>query len=200
MDIRDILKAGEATILQRDVRAHRGIRIKDTRTRFVDADVPDENIRARHEQRRRDEVGRRGDVPRYLQGLRQRGELRPRLQRDLSPSIRKHPGGDIGAQRTQHALTMVAGKGRLDDRGRTLGVETGEENGRLHLGTGDRGVIRDSVQLLPVDRERRTAVLTDRADVRTHLLKWGHDALHRTLLYALIAGQLGVEVLRGQDA
>ena len=200
MEISDVLEAGETTILQRDVRTHRSIGIEDTRTRVVDADVPDEHIRARHEQRRRDEVGCRGDITRYLQGLRQRGELRTRLQRDLGTSIRKQPSGDIGPQRTQHALTVVAGQSRFDDRGRTLRVEAGKQDRGLHLGTGNRGVVVDPVQLLPVDRERCTAVLSNRADIRPHRLKRDHDALHRALLYALISRQLGIEVLRGQDA
>ena len=95
---------------------------------------------------------------------------------------------------------MVAGQGRLDHRGRTLRVETGEEDRGLHLGTGDRGAVADPVQLLPMDRERCTAVLSNRADIRALLLKRDHDALHRALLYALIPRQLGIEVLRGQDA
>ncbi len=53
---------------------------------------------------------------------------------------------DPGAGGGEHALAVVAGRQRLDDRGRAVGEQAGEEQAGLDLGAGDRQLVGDAVQ------------------------------------------------------
>ncbi len=57
-----------------------------------------------------------------------------------------------------------------------------------------------TVQLFPMDLQRRTAISVYRSDVRPHTCKRSHNALHRPLLNGFVSGDNGIKILSGKDA
>ena len=99
----------------------------------------------------------------------------------------------------EQVLGVVARRQRLLDRGLTaLGVEAGEQHGRLHLCARDGQLVRDRCQRAAFNRERRAAVR--RLHGRGHQPQRLGDPLHRPRAERLVAGELEPALLPGEQA
>jgi hypothetical protein len=146
------LAAALAPRLDLDRRAHPLEHGQQAGPGRVDADLLEHDLAALDEQGGDGEEGGGGDVGGH-------GDLA-----GLDPLRGVHGDAalaalDPGAGRRQHPLAVVAGGQRLDDRGRALGEQPGEEQAGLDLGAGDRQLVLDAVQRRAPDLERRQPVL-----------------------------------------
>ena len=99
----------------------------------------------------------------------------------------------------EHELGVVAGRRGLDDGGRAVRVEPGEQDRRLHLRARHREHVLDSLQRIrPFDDDGRFAVR--RLDARAHPLQRLGDAVHRSRAKRLVAGELEASFLSGEDS
>ncbi len=60
----------------------------------------------------------------------------------------------MGAERGQHALGVVAGGSGLDHLDPAFGVQPGQQQGRLHLGRGHRQAVGDAPEVTAMELER----------------------------------------------
>ena len=141
---------------------------------------------------RHDERCRRGEVARNL-------DLAEREPLGRAHGDARRPDGDVCAGRLQHALGVVAGRGRLDDRRLAVREEPGEQDRRLDLRARDGQRVVDRVERAPGDRHRQVAVR--RLEASAHAAEWLGDPTHRPPRERLVARQLeALTVLSGEDA
>ena len=144
--------------------------------------------------RRQHEPGRRaGDVPRHTQ--RKRLQPRGRLDGD---------GGFVGCKRHahggEHALRVVAGALGLGEACLAIGIEPGEQHGRLHLRARDGACIVDRAQTAAADGERRERVRFARDDRRAHPLQGRYHPAHGPRPKGCIAAQHAQDRLARKEA
>ena len=106
---------------------------------------------------------------------------------DASPGA----NADRGAERRQRSFGVVAGRGGLADRGRTLRGETGEQDGALHLGARDLRPMLDPAERAAADHERRVPVR--RSNVGAHRPQRSATRSIGRAVQARVAVQLGLE-------
>ena len=141
---------------------------------------------------RHDERCRRGEVARDL-------DLAEREPLGRAHGDARRPDGDVCAGRLQHALGVVAGRGRLDDRRLAVREEPGEQDRRLDLRARDGQRVVDRVERVPGDRHRQVAVR--RLEASAHAAERLGDPTHRPPRERLVARQLeALTVLSGEDA
>ncbi|MNQ68424.1 hypothetical protein D3C85_829770 [compost metagenome] len=135
-----------------------------------------------------------------------RGDVRRHFDAAGAERVAAFDGGGVAvhfhrvAEALQHALGVVAGRRRLGHRGRAFGIQARQQQAGLHLGAGHRHVVVHAGQALTaLDRQRRAALRTG-LDHRAHLAQRLGHAIHRPLGQRRVAGQHGVERLRGEQA
>ena len=106
---------------------------------------------------------------------------------------------ESGAEFGQGQLGVVAGADRLGDGGDACGEKAGKEDGRLHLGAGERQGVVGRVEAAAADVERGEVTAAG-ADARAHLRERLDDAAHGAAAEGGVAGESGVERLAGEEA
>ena len=119
-----------------------GVLLSPTRTAFVEV------LRA---------MGGRVEE-RGARGVAGDGDLGPPQPRAAPDGRREALALDRHAERRQHPLGVVAARDRLADGRRAVGLEPGEEDGRLHLRARHREVVGEAEQPAALDRQRGLAV------------------------------------------
>src|SRR5487761_1501464 len=101
---------------------------------------------------------------------------------------------DVGAHGPEHQLGVVAGRHRLDDRGRAFGKQARDQNRRLDLCARHRHLVLDAAQRHAAAHAKRWPL-----GVRAHLEQGLHHAVHGPPGQRLVAGELAREVLGRED-
>ena len=104
----------------------------------------------------------------------------------------------VAPKPAQHALGVVAGGDRLDDRGGAGGVEAGQQDGRLDLGRGHRQLVYDGYRVAGAGEGEGQAAAPGAVEACSHALERGDDPAHRPLAQRGVAGQAG-DHRRGGD-
>jgi len=100
----------------------------------------------------------------------------------------------------EHPLGMIPGEGGLRDGRRPLREETGQEEGRFHLGAGHRALVPDPAERAPPDRQRGVLVAGPPPEVGPHLPQGLDDPAHRPPGKGGVPRENREERLRRQDA
>ncbi|MNV12493.1 hypothetical protein D3C71_1030990 [compost metagenome] len=108
--------------------------------------------------------------------------------------------GDRVAEAAQHALGVVAGRSRLGHRGLAFGVQAGQQQAGLNLGTGHRHGVGQTLKLVATTDDHWRTAFRGGFDHGAHFTQWIGHAIHRALGQRSVAGQGAVEVLRSQQA
>ena len=174
------------------IRAHGPQQADDGMASGIHAHAGQQQVGPRHDARRDKKKRRRGNIARHP--YRRRPQGRP-LHGD---------GGAVNAHRAaetrQHALGVIAAGRGLDDRGFAVGVEPGQQQGRLHLRAGDGHRVTDAAQGRRRPHPHRHRAGRARGDGRAHQVqRLGHPP-HRSPPQRGVAGQVHVEILRRQHA
>ena len=175
-DVADRFPAGLAPVRYRQVGAHVAPGSEQAGAKRVQHDPLD-----RHRRTRNDQAGGQGEgggrrIARH--GDEGSGQGLSPLQRD-DPALAHLFDTYLGAEGAQHPLGVVAALFRLGHRGDALGVQSGQQYGRLDLGRGHG--------LHIVDRRQRPAGQGDRQPILggppvepgAHVGQRAGDALHR---------------------
>ncbi len=141
--VRDRLATLLALIEEGDVGAHLAQRRVEARACRIDQHAFDGDLRARHDQRRRSQEGRRAWIARHRHCAALK--LAVTLDGDGARTIALD-GGHLGPEMAQHALGVIAGGLRLDDRGRAGSLQPGDQNRRLELRGRHRQAVFDRTQ------------------------------------------------------
>ena len=86
----------------------------------------------------------------------------------------------IRAEAAQHPLAVVAGRLLLDHGGDARRIESGQQNGRLHLRRGDRKLVGDGNGRSAARDGQRQPAAAARHERRAHLPERINHPLHRT--------------------
>ena len=128
-----------------DDAAHPAQDPKEARPCPVDADVGEQQPRARHEHPRRDQERSRAEVAGTV--------IRSSAISSVFPTVTRSPPGAYRNPGTQqHPLRVIAAEGRLGDRRRPVGGDRREQDARLDLRAGDVELVVDAVQMGAVTR------------------------------------------------
>ena len=184
LDVSALIQAG-------DVCTHCLERVQNAGARWIDADIPNQNLAVRDNQSCDKEIRRGGDVARNCDVC--RSQIVRRCQGDGRTLTL-----DVRTQTAQHALGMVAGRSRFNYCGLAVGVQTGEQDRRFELCGGDRHLIADAVEFCRGYRQR-TEVSVLALNVRAHLRERFDDATHRPLLNRGVSVQRTGKRLTGKD-
>ncbi len=171
-------------VRDRDVGSHIDPSIKQGGPKRVQHHAFDRHVRARHNQCCRQREGRRRRIARH----RNLGAIK-----GLTAFQRNHPAFahflhiDLGPEGGQHALGMVPALFGFDDASRALGIQTGQQNGRLHLRRGHRLLEFDRRQLATFDHHRQAVFVLLPFETCAHRGQRPRHTLHRTLAQRNIA-------------
>ena len=192
LDIRDRLAAGLPGRMDADVGAHQAQDVDDPGPRRVEADPADHESLTGRQRTGDEEEGRRGNVARHFDTT----GFQTLHRRDRDPGTRDLHGN---AERGEHPLGMVARRRRFRDAGRAFGIESGQQQCRLHLGAGHAQIVAGTAQ-------RRAAQHADRGVAVGGLEPCAHgaqrlgDPLHGPARQRGIADQRRIKALPGQQA
>ena len=129
MDVTDRLPDALAVLLDLDLRAHASQHVDERDPAGIEADVLDDQIRARRDERRDDEERGRRRVAGNLE-LERRWRAGVDAQRPVIDALNRRP------ECAEHALGVVATRCGLDDLGPARRLQSGEDERRLDLATG----------------------------------------------------------------
>jgi len=176
-----------------DIGAHAFEDLDRAGARGVPADMLQHDIAAGRDGRAHEKEGRRGHVRGHIDGA--GGQAPTAAHADRAPASLQRI-----AEAFKHALGMVAALARLMDTGRPLRVEPGQQEGRLDLGTGDRGGVVHPPERAPAAEGQRRCAVPAGGDGRAHLRQRLSYPAHRPARQRGIAGQGRAERLGGEQA
>ena len=177
----------ERALLDGDPRLAQGV--EETGAGGVHPDLARDELAPGQDRGGDGEEGGAGDVPRHREA--EAVELGGSGQGRCGPfGSERHPEG------AEHPLGVVAREARLDYRGRPLGAESGEEDGRFDLRARNRALVGDTAQISASDREREGVAL----DVGAHEAQGIGDAAHGAARERGVADEPRLQTARGEEA
>ncbi len=186
--IGDRLARQLARIALFDVRPHGFEDIQNPAPGRVDADMLEQQLRAGDQRGRDQEKSGGRNISRHMDLF----AGKPGLRLD---AYAVGEGLEFGTEIAQHPLAVITRKVRLEDRRRGIGVEPGQQQGRLDLGAGDGRAVRDALQASSLDCQGRQLATAATVNQRPHFAQRLHDSAHRTATQVLIAREHAEEVL-----
>ena len=191
--VRHGFAAGLPRVQDQDVGAHGPQDVQHPDARRVHADVLQGQVRSRGDAGADEKKGGGGDVGGHVQVA--AGKAPAPLQADRRP-----PACDRVAEPGEHALGVVAGRGRLGDAGAALGEEAGQEQAGLDLGAGDRQGVFDTAQPWDGQEAQGGGAAGAGLDARPHEGQGFGDPPHGASAEGLIADQGDRKPLPRQQA
>ena len=180
-------------MLECDVSPHGAQDIQHTDARGVDANMGQQQVRARCDARR-DEKERRGrDIRRHVYV----GCQQATATREADNTLLTAHGV---AKPLQHTLGMIARRGGLGHRGGTLGVQAGKQHTGLDLRTGHRQIVMNALQRLAAGNMQRWRTALGALDTGAHQFQRVHHPAHGTLAQGNVPREFGIERLPRQQA
>jgi hypothetical protein len=98
----------------------------------------------------------------------------------------------LGSEGPQHAFGVVAGGFRLDHLDPALGVQAGQQHGRLHLGRGHRQLVGQAAQVAALQGQRQAALVAAQPG-GAHPGQRVQDPAHRPAAQGIVAGEGGAQ-------
>jgi hypothetical protein len=98
----------------------------------------------------------------------------------------------LGPEGAQHALGVVAGGFGLDHLDAALGVQAGQQHGRLHLGRGHRQLVGQAAQVAALQGQGQAALVAAQPGGAHAGQRIQHPA-HRPAAQGIVAGEGGAQ-------
>ena len=164
----------DGRVLLDDVRTHQPQRLQQAGAARIEPDRAQTQLRAGHDAGGDQEERGRGKIRRHrhVGGAQALAAAQPgEAGREL----------DLHTEGREHALGVVAGRVRFGHRGFAARVQAGQQDRRLHLGTGHRQRVVDACQHLSAMDVQRWGTVVAGVDPRAHPCQRSGDPAHRPL-------------------